>query len=68
MAGQRRAKEGLRKMIDGLQQGVESLSAALAAYRMHLYHEGTEERGGEAIQGQTCCAGPRYIKHEQILG
>jgi hypothetical protein len=37
MAGQRRAKEGLRKVVGGLQQGVESLSAALAGYRMFCW-------------------------------
>ena len=47
MAGRRRAKEGLRKVVRGLQQGVESLTASLAVYRMHLYNEGSEERGGE---------------------
>jgi putative transposase len=56
MAGKRRAKEGLRKVVGGLQQGVESLSAALAAYRMFLYLEGSEERetvdeNGKPVRG-----------------
>jgi putative transposase len=56
MAGQRGAKEGLRKVVAGLQQGVESLSAALAVYRMFLYLEGSEEReavdeNGKPVRG-----------------
>jgi putative transposase len=56
MAGRRGAKEGLRKVVAGLQQGVESLSGALAAYRMFLYLEGSEEReavneNGKPVRG-----------------
>jgi len=56
MAGWRRAKEGLGKVVGGLQPGVENLSAALAVYRMHLYNEGTEEReavdeNGKPVRG-----------------
>jgi hypothetical protein len=54
--GRRGAKEGLRKVVAGLQQGVESLSGALAAYRMFLYLEGSEEReavdeNGKPVRG-----------------
>jgi REP element-mobilizing transposase RayT len=56
MAGRRGAKEGLRKVVAGLQAGVESLSGALAAYRMFLYLEGSEEResvdeNGKPVRG-----------------
>jgi hypothetical protein len=51
MAGRRGAKEGLRKVVAGLHSGVESLSAALAVYRMHLYNEGREER--ESLDEKT---------------
>jgi REP element-mobilizing transposase RayT len=44
MAGGRGAKEGLRRVVSGLQPGVESLSGALEAYRVFLYLEGSEER------------------------
>ena len=45
MAGRRRAKEGLQKVVTGLQRGVEeTLTASMALYRMHLYNEGSEER------------------------
>jgi len=64
MAGQRRAKEGLRKVVAGLHSGVESLSAALAVYRMHLYNEGSEEReavdeNGKPVRGA--------LRREEVL-
>jgi len=52
LAGWLRTKEGLRKVVAGLQPGVESLSAALAVYRMHLYNEGTEEREAVDAEGK----------------
>ena len=45
MAGQRTAREGLRRVVEGLGQGkAGTFSEALALYRVHLYHQGTEER------------------------
>jgi len=54
MAGRRGAKEGLRKVVAGLQRGAqESLTAAMAVYRMHLYNEGNEERESVDEEGRT---------------
>ena len=44
-AGRRRAKQGLQKVVTGLQRGVEeTLTASMALYRMRLHNEGSEER------------------------
>jgi REP element-mobilizing transposase RayT len=54
MAGERRAKEGLRQVVGGLAPGMEeSLSPALQVYRMHLYNEGSQERESVDQQGRT---------------
>jgi putative transposase len=64
MAGRRRAKEGLRKVVAGLQPGVESLSAALAVYRMHLYNEGSEEREAVGENGKPVRGA---LRREEVL-
>lgn len=54
VAGQRRAQEGLGRIASALQGGrPPALRAGLEVYRMHLYHEGTEE--GETLdqEGRT---------------
>jgi REP element-mobilizing transposase RayT len=61
MAGKRRAKEGLRRVV-GMED--EGLSGALAAYRVLLYREGTEE--GETI-GEDGRPVRGALKREEVL-
>jgi putative transposase len=64
MAGDRRAKEGLRKVIEGMRGGAETLSGAMAAYRMHLYREGSEEQEAVDAQGRP---GRGALKRSDVL-
>jgi len=50
IAGRRRAREGLRKLAAGLGATFEE---ALEVYRVHLYHQGTEEREAVDEAGRT---------------
>jgi hypothetical protein len=65
MAGRRRAKEGLQKVVTGLQRRVEeSLTASMALYPMHLYDEGSEEwetvgQDGRPVRGA--------LRREEVL-
>jgi REP element-mobilizing transposase RayT len=53
VAGQRRAREGLRVIATALQFGKEpSLRAGMELYRMHMYNEGAEEREALDQDGQ----------------
>jgi putative transposase len=62
MAGRRGAKEGLRKVVAGLQQGVESLSGALAAFRCFCIWRGARSGRRWTKTGSRCevrCGGKR---------
>jgi REP element-mobilizing transposase RayT len=65
VAGQRRAKEGLQKLVTTFQTGrAEALSTSLETYRMLLYSEGTElneavGEGGRPVRGA--------MKHDEVL-
>ncbi len=46
MAGKKRARLGLQRVVQALLRGEEeTLSRSMEIYRMHVYREGTEERG-----------------------
>ena len=61
MAGKRRAKEGLRRLV-GEDWG--SLSGAMAEYRVLLYNEGTEARESVGEDGKKVRGA---LKHEEVL-
>ena len=63
MAGKRRAKEGLQRVLSGRRRE-ESLSGALAAYRVVLYNEGSEQRESVGEDGRVV----RWaLRHEEVL-
>jgi hypothetical protein len=61
MAGKRRAKEGLRRVV-GREEG--ELSVVMGAYRVLLYNEGTEARESVGEDGRMVRGA---LKHEEVL-
>jgi len=54
MAGNKRARLGLQRVVQALLRGEEeTLSRSMEIYWMHVYREGTEEREAEGIGGKT---------------
>ncbi len=54
MAGKKRARLGLQRVVQALLRGEEeTLSRSMEIYRMHVYREGTEEREAVGIDGKT---------------
>ena len=54
VAGRRRAREGLQRVVTGLLGGEEeSVGGSMEVYRMHLYNEGSEEREGVNEEGRA---------------
>jgi REP element-mobilizing transposase RayT len=63
MAGKRRAKEGLGRVLSGRRRE-ESLSESLAAYRVVLYNEGSEQRESVGEDGRLVRGA---LRHEEVL-
>jgi hypothetical protein len=61
MAGKRRSKEGLRRLVG---EALGSLSGAMTEYRVLLYNEGTEERESVGEDGKKVRGA---LKHEEVL-
>ena len=54
MAGKKRARLGLQRVVQALLRGEEeTLSRSMEIYRVHVYREGTEERESVGIDGKT---------------
>ncbi len=65
MAGKKRARLGLQRVVQALLRGEEeTLSRSLEIYRMHVYREGTEEREAGGIDGKTERGA---LKREEVL-
>ena len=65
VAGQRRAKEGVQKLVTALQVGREEpLNTSLETYRMQLYSEGTELNEAVGEDGRPVRGA---LKHEEVL-
>lgn len=65
MAGRKRARLGVQQLVATLQGGrQESLSQSLATYRMHLFHQGHEERQTLGPDGRTVRGS---FKDEEVL-